>query len=239
MTTITLVSEKGAPLSLDEFDDNFRTLRDGLQEVLDNRVPGVGIADITQPLPQRLMILLTNGQEFGPFFLPTGTFRYRGDWVAATNYTTGDFVRVRPFGLYAVLQDHLSDDEFDPDRTFGGNPVYELAISFLVEFGAAVIDASRDLEEEDLGFYNDVIPSSAGDDVELMVQPEGSGFRPQIGVTTDFFMHDPTARIVLIEGGGVTVRSPATLNSRAQWSTISLLYRGGDIWDLSGDLEVV
>lgn len=237
MVAITLVSEKGSALSVEEFDDNFIALRDALQEVLDNRVPGVGIATITQPLPQRLSILLTNGQVFGPFVLPSATIKYQGEWTNDTNYVVGDIVLVKPFGLYFVQVDHVTDAipaVFDP-----ASPNYELAVPFLVDFASATIDASRDLEEADLGLYNDVIPSSAGDNVELTVQPEGSGFRPQFGIATDFIMHDPTAKIVLIEGSGVVIRSPASLNSRTQWSTISLLYRGYDAWDLSGDLEVV
>jgi len=128
--SLTLRSEKGSNLTSAEFDENITTLRDMIQNVIDNPVPGVGISNITQS-GSTLTFHLTNGSTKGPFTMPSPNFRYRGDWAATTAYLKGDFFK-EALGLYTVVVAHTSASTFDPDATSGGDPVYVLAIPFLV-----------------------------------------------------------------------------------------------------------
>ena len=43
-------------------------------------------------------------------------------------------------------------------------------------------------------------------------------------------------QITITPGGGVTLRTPATLTSRAQYSSVSLRKRAADEWVVGGDL---
>lgn len=40
----------------------------------------------------------------------------------------------------------------------------------------------------------------------------------------------------IVAGSGVTINSPASLNARAQMSTLTLIYLGSDVWMLAGDM---
>jgi hypothetical protein len=43
-------------------------------------------------------------------------------------------------------------------------------------------------------------------------------------------------KVSVVGAGGVTINSVATLSLRAQYSSAALIYVGGDVWDLVGDL---
>jgi len=43
-------------------------------------------------------------------------------------------------------------------------------------------------------------------------------------------------QVTLSPASGVTLRTPSSLTSRAQYSSLSLRYRGGDEWVVGGDL---
>lgn len=43
-------------------------------------------------------------------------------------------------------------------------------------------------------------------------------------------------QITLAAGAGVTLQNPSSLKVRVQFGTVSLRYRGNDIWAVSGDL---
>ena len=44
-----------------------------------------------------------------------------------------------------------------------------------------------------------------------------------------------TGQLTIAQGSGVTVNSANGLKTRAQWSTVSLIKRATDVWNLDGD----
>lgn len=225
------------PLTAPQVDDNFWDHEERIQNLENNPPVAVSVSNITIS-GSVLTFHMSNGDTYD-VTAPTATFHWRGDFLPGTAYVPLDEVRVGGVGRVLVLIAHTSVDPFDIDREISGDPVYFLLEELGIIFADTAIDASRDLIEADFSRYHDVIPGSSGDDVTLVVPPEGSDFRPQPGTVMDFFMQDPTGQIIFEAGGGVTLRSPASFNSRAQYSTMSLLYRGDDVWDVSGDLEFV
>lgn len=228
---------KGSNLTPSEVDLNFWDHEERITELEDNPPVADQIDNITQD-GSTFTIHLQSGATFGPFQLPLATFHWAGDFAEGTSYLELDEIRVGGVGRVLVLQDHDSEAPFDIDRQIGGQPVYFLLEELGIIFATTPIDASRDLDDTDFSRYHDVVPGSSGDDVLLTVPPESSDFMPQPGTSMDFEMQDPTAQIEIVPGAGVTVNSPASLRSRAQWSVISLLYKGGDVWTLTGDLEI-
>lgn len=223
------------PLTAAQVDGNFWDHDQRIEAIEANPPVAVSVSTITIS-GSVLKFHMSDGSTHN-VTAPTATFHWRGDYRPGKNYDVLDEIRVGGVGRVLVLQAHTAVDPFNLNRVILGSPVYFLLEELGIIFANAAIDVSRDLTEDDFSRYHDVIPGMAGDDVELTVPPEGSDFRPQPGMAMDFIMHDPTANILVVEGSGVTVRSPATLRSRTQWSTISLLYRGSDVWDMSGDLE--
>ena len=81
----------------------------------------------------------------------------------------------------------------------------------ITEISASAVTAVVALSEESVGGW------ASGQKLSLL--QKGSG------------------KILVSPAGGVSIRSPETLRSSKQYSRIDLVYRGSDIWYLSGDLE--
>lgn len=132
--TITLVSVKGAPLSIPEFDGNFEDL-DGRLQYFETGTgqPQPGIVNIT-----------TSGLTFTFHFsdgstmsasVPPPTMQFRGEWQADTLYNPMDII-VGPQGTaysrnrYLVLYQHTSigdsAGDFDPSESTAGQDYYAL-----------------------------------------------------------------------------------------------------------------
>lgn len=103
----------GRALTRAEADGNLYALREAIQDLIDNPIPGVGIENFAIT-GRQLTIYMTDSTTFGPFTLPMATPRYRGIWSNAINYAAYDIVRVGGFGTYMVMQDHTSAATFDP-----------------------------------------------------------------------------------------------------------------------------
>lgn len=103
----------GRVMSVPEFDGSLYALRQAIQDLIDNPVEGVGIANFSVS-GRQLIVHMTDTSTFGPFNLPMAVPRYRGVWAAAINYSTFDIVRVGGFGTYMVVQEHTSASTFDP-----------------------------------------------------------------------------------------------------------------------------
>ena len=65
--------------------------------------------------------------------------------------------------------------------------------------------------------------------------PPNSAIAFPVGTTIDILQAGAGA-VTLVPGAGVTLRTPASLVSRAQWSTLSLRKRATDEWVVSGDM---
>jgi hypothetical protein len=103
---ITYRSQKGAPLSADEVDDNFKELETRVKALEDHKEVAEGIGKITVQGDQ-MTIAGAFGADLGTFSLPKATFKPRGAWVPQAGYHKLDLVTYEG-GLFLCLTDHSS-----------------------------------------------------------------------------------------------------------------------------------
>ncbi|MBY0462926.1 MAG: hypothetical protein K2Q34_07075 [Alphaproteobacteria bacterium] len=99
---------KGAPLSVQEIDGNFKHLDERLTALESGPLMAEGIKEIRQEGDQ-LIIEGTFGRMFGPFVLPKYLPNVRGEWTAGIRYVYGDWVNYKK-ALYFCKQAHVSSD---------------------------------------------------------------------------------------------------------------------------------
>jgi hypothetical protein len=116
--TITLRSEKGAKLTVEEADGNIIDLDGRLEVVEDGQSSVRSIEDIRQ-VSNSLFIDYTDSTTDGPFTFEV-SIHYRGDWVASTVYSHNDLVKANGV-IYIVLVDHTSELVFDPGAISGSD----------------------------------------------------------------------------------------------------------------------
>ncbi|MBR0876873.1 hypothetical protein JQ608_06615 [Bradyrhizobium liaoningense] len=125
---------KEAPLSAEEFDENYWALVQALEAV--SALEPHEIQDISVTPEGQMTILLDGGASFGPFPLPVASLTFRDDWAPATDFKKNDFFREGD-GLYLVLQTHTSDGVFSESAGNGLGPYYKLIFrpeSFILSF---------------------------------------------------------------------------------------------------------
>jgi hypothetical protein len=99
-------------LSKAQGNENFWQIKQAIEALVATAAAGVGISNIT--ISGRVMtIFMTDATEYA-FTLPYATFTYRGVWQAAVSYAELDMVLVNGFGLFLVLNPHVSAGSFDP-----------------------------------------------------------------------------------------------------------------------------
>ncbi len=75
-----------------------------------------------------LTIVLTNGQEHGPFVLPIAQWRWTGQWQPSTQYFVGDILTDSGNTFFVRVQ-HISETVFDPGLFGPEGQVYELILT--------------------------------------------------------------------------------------------------------------
>lgn len=115
---------KGSNLTPREVDLNFWFLFSLISAVNDHLdTAAVSIADITQPTPSTLSIILTDSTVLGPFTIPTSQWNFRDAWLPTTTYAANDVV-TNNASAYLVKTAHVSGATFDPGA--GGGAYYGL-----------------------------------------------------------------------------------------------------------------
>lgn len=99
-------AEKGAPLTVEEIDGNFRELETRLNRLEDHSEVGEGLGKI-EVQGDQMILTGTFGTDFGTFTLPKATLRVRGRWLPQTSYQKPDLVTYEA-SLYCCLKDHTS-----------------------------------------------------------------------------------------------------------------------------------
>lgn len=79
-----------------------------------------------------------------------------------------------------------------------------------------------------------IIECTSASAVSVTVPPNSSVAFP-VGTVVDVAQFG-AGTLTLVQGSGVTIRTPATLSLRAQYSTATLRKRATDEWILAGDL---
>ena len=97
---------KGAPLSTQEMDENFKHLDERLAALESEPLMVEGIKEIRQEGDQ-LIIEGAFGRTFGPFVLPKYLPNVRGEWTADVRYAYGDWVGHKK-ALYFCKIAHVS-----------------------------------------------------------------------------------------------------------------------------------
>lgn len=113
---IILRSEKGSNLTPTEVDNNFEELDDRVTAIEDDPPVGVGVGNITVE-GSLFYVHLTDATILGPFDMPKVRFNFRRAWTPATAYFENDVVTRGRDGFFAVLYNHVSAAEFDPEET--------------------------------------------------------------------------------------------------------------------------
>lgn len=150
--TIVYRDVKGSNLTADEVDDNFHDLDDRVTtlEVSDPDIVEIDHFVVEGTL---LTIVLTNGDEHGPFPLPTAQWRFTGPWLPGITYFPNDIVS-NGGSLYFIRVQHVSAPTFDPGLFTINGYVY-----------VNILARAEQPYDVGLGFWNDVVP--AGEEVIL------------------------------------------------------------------------
>jgi len=99
-------ADKGAPLSIEEIDGNFRELETRLNRLEDHPEVAESIGKI-EVQGDQMILTGTFGTDFGTFTLPKAPFRLQGRWLPQTLYQKGDMVTYEN-RLYCCSGDHMS-----------------------------------------------------------------------------------------------------------------------------------
>lgn len=104
--TIIYRHEKGAPLTSEEIDGNFKELDGRLKTLEENKEEGEGLAKI-QIEGDQISFRGTFGKDFGTFTLPKATLNLCGSWCEQKPYRKLDLVTMHN-ALYCCTEDHMS-----------------------------------------------------------------------------------------------------------------------------------
>lgn len=101
---------KGAPLTADEVDGNFKDLDDRLKTLEETPPDAEGIASVFLE-NDHMTLKGTHGNTFGPFPLPKIFWKPRGPWQKETLYAPFDVV-AHGKSLFSCLTGHTSGESF-------------------------------------------------------------------------------------------------------------------------------
>lgn len=113
---IILRSVKGANLTPTEVDANFMDLDGRVTNMEENPPVGVGVGNITVD-GSLFYVHLTDATILGPFEMPKIRWNFRRAWTPSTAYFENDIVTRGRDGVFAVMYNHVSAEEFDSAAT--------------------------------------------------------------------------------------------------------------------------
>lgn len=108
---ITYRIDKGSPLSIEELDENFRTLEAKIENIEECLEP---IKLCTEQIGNTV-IIKNHGEEIGNFNIPKSTISFKGKWQEKNYYEADDLV-VHLECLYTCKLSHLSEKIFSNDN---------------------------------------------------------------------------------------------------------------------------
>lgn len=239
---ITYRDEKGSNLTAAEVDQNFRELESMINGIV--LPPGVGLVSFSV-VGNLLYANLTDASQVGPYILPTVSYTWRDEWTADTLYSVYDFFSVAGDGVYLVLREYQSpaDDTsgpavFDPDVSDTEGPLLQKMFG-TPSTGPLVLGFMEGTEVDYTSeFYGQYVQVDSPDPFTLNILPEAdTGIIA--GQLTTFRQRGVGQITINPTVTSIVINSPESLKSRKQFSTLTLVYLGGDEYDLAGDLELI
>lgn len=103
---ITLRSEKGSPLTINELDENFKELNERLA-ALEQGNFAVESLDSIRVEGHEIVFISTLGKEISRCSLPAPVLQGRGNWAEKQDYCQGDMVRFQD-KIFLCRQNHTS-----------------------------------------------------------------------------------------------------------------------------------
>jgi hypothetical protein len=226
--------EKGSPLTSPEQDANMRFVMELITAIQENPPQANGIANITV-IGSEMTIFLDDGTALGPFTLPVAAFHWRGEFFPDTGYFVNDFL-TSSNSIYLVLQDHVSDEEFDAAAQNTEGELYfqiwgplDATFSTIVTVGTD----TRQVSNTEAGSYYRCIHV---DGCEVTI-PTNAVAPFQIGDEIHFYQAAANP-VVFSASGGVTFNpvDGYLFESAGRGRVITLKYVGSDVWDVFGGL---
>lgn len=136
MAVITYRLVKGSELTKEELDDNFHNLDDRVAALETDFVANPQITEFRVE-GEQFFVDFDDYSTLGPYDLPVVVPNPRGAWQPATTYIKHDWIYFDDV-TYAVIFNHVSQAEFDPNANDGlGNNYYEVVVP--AQTGAAGI----------------------------------------------------------------------------------------------------
>lgn len=229
----------GRRLTSLEVDENFDTLETRIQNIIDNPIPGLGIANIAMVGTRTLRVTLDDNSIF-EFFMPVVAPHWRGEWQANTAYFALDRFSKDGFGIYVVLFDHISGATFDEnateDDTDGTHDLY------YKEFGvpgiaASVHSVSQAVYTLELSRINHFIMCKHSSGCEITIPPQEDVNIP-VGSEYHFF-GTGVGPLVVLEGDSSVFIWPVSgfiFQTPGPGRPITLKKVGSDEWVVFGGL---
>lgn len=106
MLTYRLV--KGSPLTIEELDENFKTLETSIENLQVQMAP----IELKAFQDGDVLIFKNNTEDIGHIVLPKFEPNFKGKWQALVNYQTGDWVFFEK-KLYACIKSHAANEKID------------------------------------------------------------------------------------------------------------------------------
>ncbi len=243
--TITLVSVKGAPLSILEFDGNFEDL-DGRIEYFETGTGSIGQSVVNVTAAGSTITFHYSDASAFTVTLPPTLLVFRGEWLPNTIYTAMDIV-VGPQGTaysrnrYLVLFGHTSDSStagFDPGESTGGHDYYALLMPSELARSQTITTATFDPVLIDAQSYNRCT-NVAG--CVVTVPDDGTVDFP-IDTELAFRQCAFTGAVSFVgESTGVAINPPDDSNpsTAVRGAVVQIKKIGANEWDLYGRLQIV
>ncbi len=105
---ITYRLEKGAPLTIEELDENFKTLETSIENLQAQIAP----IELKAIQDGDVLIFKNNTEDIGHIVLPKFAPNFKGKWQALGSYQTGDWVFFAK-KLYACIKTHAATETID------------------------------------------------------------------------------------------------------------------------------
>lgn len=225
---------EGRRLTAAEIDQNFYELAQDIAALEAEVAAGTNpISNITGS-GSSLYVHMTSGTIFGPIAMPLNRWRDAGQWGAGRQYYANDVVTVAGSGIYHVLLDHVSDNEFDAAATSVDGDLYSLMIQ--VPNPAPIINVSAASLILTSAHANAYV--RCGNLSGCMVYIEAGTFDPP---TEIHFRQTSTGPIMFAYGSsGTMINIPIgyDLSTNLEGATVTLKCIGDNEFDIMGNLAL-